>query len=124
MELFSEVLSRDDFYEVLWVTDYVGNDEDTFWLCFEGGSVAFPMLEARGWQDFYCFFVCQCFLEFDAFLGIFRLSVPGYGMKPSFSIICFFTQGSFMYLAPSPFPERTVPLRQMVFKVFPAYCES
>ncbi len=68
MELFSEVLSRDDFYEIFRVTDDVGNDDGTPHIFLEGGSVAFSRLETLGWHDFYCFFAAQRFLQYNAFL--------------------------------------------------------
>jgi len=43
-------------------------------------------------------------------------SVPLYGVKPSFSAICFFTHGSLVNFDASCFPETTVPLIDIVFK--------
>lgn len=43
-------------------------------------------------------------------------SVPAYGVKPSFSVICFFTHGSPVNFDPWCFPEKIVPLSGIVFK--------
>lgn len=63
------------------------------------------------------------FAFFSAFLSLglsswasLMFSVPAYGVKPSFPVICFFTHRSSMNFDPSRFPEKTVPLSGIVFK--------
>ena len=57
----------------------------------------------------------SCFLaSVDSGVSL-RFSVPVYGVKPSFSSICFFTHGRVMNLAPPPCPVKTLPFRMTGF---------
>ena len=44
----------------------------------------------------------------DSFVSL-RFNVPRYGSNPSFSVICFFTHGSFRNRVPPPCPVKTLP---------------